>query len=145
MTHIYFITRAGIAETEFLKANLQSQMFSWTRKNLETGQEEPFAVQGKLREVKLWEYVVPDEHVAEVCFYLGFKGDGNHVHKKDVGLQAWALKKALHLDPIPKFNVDTLKVSPRLIYRAFCTIYPLGIKKDEVKDFEQWGYNQEAL
>lgn len=166
MASLHFVTRGGVQEMDILIANLQSQLFPWKRQSLTIcecgcafelhgtdkipckefkGRWEPFAVQGKLRPIQFWEYTVPEEFVPEVMWYLKMPGDGKQVHDEILKKTTWPYRKLLGLDPLPKYEAETLKIQRRLIHTDFISIYGLGVKKDDFKAFPQWGYAQEGL
>lgn len=140
-------------------AHMQAQPFSWERERLNakgkrSGVKDKSLVQGNLKPIELWEYVLPEEHLPEMCHYLHIQGKGKQVHSDVIGKFAWAMRKALKLDPIPKFDTEKLMVQPRLLHGVMegCSLYGVGIKKDKFKEFPQYispeskyGYYQEGL
>ena len=144
MVHLYFVTCGPKYVRDLMVSNLQSQTFTWKRKNLKTKKEETIRVQGNLKPIEFWEYVLPEESLGEICHYLGIPADGKQTHSEKMEKLAWAFRKGLGLTKIPKYDEKKLVIEPRLIYRAGTRIYGLGIKKDDRKDFD-WGYNQEGL
>lgn len=145
--HLYFVTRGPKYIRDHWVSHMQAQPFYWNRKNLKTGKDEKMLVQGNLKPIELWEYVIPEEHINEVSHYLGFDPNGKHCHKKQLEPLAMAMRKLLKLKKVPKWNDNELAVMPRLLNgaRSGFSIYPIGIKKDLVKEFPQWGYEQEGL
>jgi len=166
MASIHFVTRGGVQEMDILIANLQSQLFKWPRTNLNVcecgqhknlhgtdqipckefkGRVEDFEVQGKLRPIQFWEYTVPVESVPEVMFYLKIKGTGDQVHDEFLKKVAWPYRKMIGLKPLPKYDEKKLIIQKRLIHTDFISLYGLGVKYDDIKDFPQWGYRQEGI
>ena len=145
MTHIYIATRAPKMLRDIWLANMQSQFSVWERENIQTKQKEKWGVQWNIKPIELWEIVVPDEAVNEVLWWLKIKGDGKQDHPQLEKL-AWGMRKGLGLQKIPKYDANKLQINPtRMIMNEHMSIYGIGIKKDDVKEFPQWGYKQEGL
>jgi hypothetical protein len=118
---------------------LQTHMWKWKRKNLKTGKDEFCQVQGSLRPIQLFEYIFPKEHFDEVMTMLKVD-DADQLGKVEGAM----LRKAIGhgFKKVPKFEkVVTNKIVPR----DGVALFPIGIKEDPVKEFPQWGYEQEAL
>lgn len=165
MAHVYLLTRGPVHQMQIWEANMQSQLSDWKRWNLnicKCGEHksnhtkkikckkfekrlEIEKFQWALRPIKLWEVCVPKEAVPELLWYLGIPGGDKQCHAKELEKFAWAFRKALKLKKLPSYNEETLQVSMRLIYRAGISIYGLGLKDDDIKEFPQWGYKQEGL
>jgi len=125
MAHVVFATRGIKHERNRFIMFLQSQMFWWKRKNLKTGQDEVCRVQGALRPIELWEYVVPEECLDEVLTMLNVDEKGE-VHPVTAKLNRWGLRKMLGLEPVKYTRVATDKFVPR----DGVALYPIGIKRD---------------
>lgn len=70
--HLYFIPRGIKQQIEIFEKFMQTQMFPWKRKNLETGKEEVTMVQGAYRDCGMFkEYVFPRECLNEVLEMMG--------------------------------------------------------------------------
>lgn len=138
--HLYFLVRGIKQQVELFNMFLQTQMFPWKRKNLKTGKEEVVQVQGALRVFPFgYEYVFPEESLAEVCTMLDIK-NGWGLGK----LRGFIIRHALGhgIMKIPKYkDVPT----NRYIERRGIAIYPIGIKKDDRRKWEAIGYEQEML
>lgn len=137
--HFFFLTRGNYRAVQDFKGFMNAQMWLWTRKNLKTNKDEQFAVQGGLRPVQLWEYVIPQEHMDELLTSLDI-GDGK-VHPKNAQMACSFLRKALGAKKIPKYKTDKM----RLIPRHGVGLYPIGIKHDKVEKWDEMGYEQEML
>jgi len=157
MTHIYLATRMPQHVRDIWLANMRSASSNWKREILNkkgkpSGKFEDTQFCWNIKPLELWEIVVPDEAVNEVLWYNGIYGN-KQVDDGISGLKILGsmLRKALKLKPIPNYQDDYKKkgkqllVAPRIIYREGGSIYGIGIKKDDVKEFPQWGYRQEAL
>lgn len=157
MTHIYLLTRMPKYVRDIWLANMQSANSNWKREILDkngkpSGKFENSRVQWNIKPIELWEVVVPDEAVNEVLWYNGIYDDKQIAsHPKYLSKLGWALRKSLKLEKIPNYVEEFEKkkkqliVEPRLIYREGATIYGIGIKKDNMQEFPQWGYKQERL
>jgi len=79
MAGIYFITRGHQDHVRKLIENLKSQYFPFKSKkkfiDKDTGKEIESEVitnvEGAIRPIQLWEYVIPDEYVGPMCNTLG--------------------------------------------------------------------------
>lgn len=141
--HLYFLTRGIKQQRDIFVKFMETQMFVWKRKNLQTGQEEICQVQGALRPVELWEYVFPEEVLPEVLTMLDLTGnnDYNDGFKRKFNRTKLAiLRKMLGASKIPKCEPV---ITNRYIEKHAVAIHPIGIKKDKNNDF--LGYNQEML
>lgn len=140
------MTRGVNHSRELWVAAMQSQYFNWTRKNLETGQDEIIRVQGALRPIELWEYVFPEDALPEVLTMLNMtnkdgKGafDAYGPRGKILGS---VLRKVLSCKPIPNIDpVQTNKFIPQMGFNGS----PIGIKKDDIVEWGEKGVKQEML
>jgi hypothetical protein len=157
--------RGIYSQIEVLKTQLQCTFWKWKRLNLDTGKIEEILVQGALRPSVLgaYEYIFPEECLAEVLCVMGIKGE-EHTHSdrfKDK-LRLAFLRKVFGAKKIPKsFYEEAIKIPQSLIIAgtwrglSHCIIpgtavHCIGIKADDRRDFdftkEGLGrYNQEAL
>jgi len=94
--------------------------------------EELTSVQASLRPIQLWEYVFPDESMADVFSALGLTAeDGKPEATKHWPLsktKMWALRKALKCEPIPDVKWQRPQ---RFIMHTGISLYPIGIRRDE--------------
>lgn len=143
--HVYFMTRGIKHQRDIAVKFLQTQMFPWKRKNLKTGQEEIAMVQGALRPIELWEYVLPEESLDEFLTMIGTEKGGVNTGGHFSKVKQAAIRKMLGngVKKIPK----TFKplTEARYIERRGLAIYPIGIKKDKRQKWEEAGYEQEML
>lgn len=159
MAGIVFATRGIYAALEQLKMELMSEKYIWRRKNLNTGKWEDTFVQGMLRPIQLWEYVVPKEsptiygdfkcpmndNVNEVLARLNLN-DADHYEPKYIGKYVKFAGKAMGLKPFEPTK-PLKKVIPSFHDKGI-SIIPIGLKEDEVKeyDFKDAGrYYQEGI
>lgn len=158
--HLVFMTRGIDKQVQELRARLNAQMFSWKRKNLDTGKEELNMVQGALRPIQIWEYVFPEEHLKNVLVGMGIAGP---IKRPEIKKASWFLRKMLRLGQVPEVDglamgyrpAGTLNGEPMpatLVHNMITegvAVYPVGIKKDPIQDYD-WGgkvgnYHQEGL
>ncbi len=89
-------------------------------------------VQGVLRPIQLFEYIVPDEAYPEVMNMMKLNDAVNKPMRKEVLLPFWTIRKYMHLKPMPKVEeVETDRFIPT---NAVAT-YPIGVRSDKKKDF----------
>jgi hypothetical protein len=159
--HFVFATRGIKKERDQFVKFMETQMFDWSRKNInvcECGQNinahdqkkcnqkefsprvEKAIVQGALRPIELWEYVFPEEHKDLVLTSLQVDTKGK-VHPLPATLNALALRKAMGLEKVRYTPTPT----KRFIYREGVALYPIGIKKDKRAVWKEIGYEQEML
>jgi hypothetical protein len=139
--HIYFMTRGVKHARDIFISQMQSQFFPWKKKNLKTGKEEITAVQGALRPIELWEYVIPEESYEDAMALLGFdpkKKANNIIDKAKLKI----IQKALGAKEFPKLNPKA-GIVQRFIIRKGVSAHPIGIRRD--KRGKGWGYEQEML
>ena len=163
--HLFFFVRGIVPQCEIFKTQLQGFFWNWKRINLDTGAEETILVQGALRPSVLgaWEYIFPEECLAEVLAILGVKGEEyNHDDRFKDKFRLAFLRKIFGVEKIPKeiyeesFKIpQTVIVSGTMRGLSHCIIpgtavHIIGIKRDERRDFDftavgQGRFNQEAL
>jgi len=118
-------------------------MWKWKRTNLKTGKEELVQVQGALRPIQLWEYIIPESSFDELMTVL--KPERWSLSKTRQAVLRKMLGKGTAgegVEPIPKYkDVPTNK----FVETGGVAIYPIGIKKDPDSEMEEWGYKQEML
>ena len=110
--HLYFYARGIIDQIEKFKIISQSHFWVWKRKNIKTGEMEETLVQGALRPslFGMWEYIFPEECLAEVLTVFGFTEEDSYLnffnYTKLKNLQnqmLWGLlRKALNAKKVPK-------------------------------------------
>jgi hypothetical protein len=167
--HLFFMVRGVIHQLDLFEMFMQTQMFTFPRYNLticECGQQkaehdeekckfkgfqrkkEVILVQGGLRRTPFgYEYIFPEEHLAEVLTMLDIQAKDNRW--KIGNLKSWLLRKALgkgdngdKVTPIPNY---TPVITNRYIEKRGIAIYPIGIKKDARSEVKEWGYEQEMI
>ena len=114
------------------------------------GPEELTRVAGALRPIQLWEYVIPEEGAGMIDGKLtptsNFKEllaslnlHNENPLRNEMKPIAWALRKAMHLKPVPKFTElygkKIQELTQRFIYSDGVAVYPIGIKQDKTQDF----------
>jgi len=125
MTAIWFITRGIKDRVDALVNDLQAQVFTFNVKNKKTKKVETHYVQGALRPVQLWEYVVPDEHVPTMVKTLDLTINGYPKYKKYLTI----LRKMLKLDKIKEPSKDTPR---RILRKDHVAMHVIGVKKDAI-------------
>lgn len=127
-----------------MRAQFYPMKFKQKLKNTETGQdvevETTRLVEGVMRPIQLWEYVLPEEYVQPVCNNLGIPTDekffdqgenkGGTSFRSGFGVQGYltALRLMLKAKPIPK---DLSKgYWPNPIYKNFVNILGIGWRSD---------------
>ena len=156
--HFYFMIRGLKQQCDLFRMFMQTQMFCWKRKNLDTRKDKVTLIQGSLRECGfVYEYVFPEECFDEVMTMLNIKGIGDTIGKTREAMIRKALGKGVK--PVPDYKevprkwalIDGIYLcTQRYIERNGVAIYPIGIKKDIRKDYD-WSktgegrYNQEGL
>ena len=123
---------------------METQMFTWKRKDLKTGEEVLDGVQGALRPVELWEYVFPEENLPEVLGMLHIDPKkADKYGELDQSMQTKILRKMLGAKKIPE---DTpIKERTHYVFTDGMALHVLGIKEDTKQDVPKWGVNQELL
>lgn len=164
--HFVFATRGAKNVRDLFVEHANTQYFPWKRKNLNVcrcgapkkdhiegffcknfqEREELFRVQGVMRPIELWEYVFPEEHLAEVLTMFGIPEKNPRIHMRampiieKIGVKP--LQLAMGLKPVPEYKqVPTDK----FIYKECFSIYPIGIKEDVKHKWVEQGYEQEML
>ncbi len=137
--------RGGINQIHLFEQFANTHMWDFVRINLKTKKKEHLLVQGNLRKSILgtYEYIFPQEHLAEVLTMFGVRTDKKSQWKIG-GFKGAALRKMIGhgVKPIPKYKpVDNL----RYVELRGIALYPIGIKYDEIRDSEAFGYHQEML
>lgn len=141
--HLFLVTRGINANVEMWKIFMQAQMYPWKRTNLKTGKEETIQVQGALRPIQLWEYIIPEESLPEVLTCLNkTKGYTGHWGDGKAKMMLPLFRKALGAKPIPK--VDPVQTN-RFIFQDGVGVEAVGIKEDKRFKWEDVGYEQEML
>lgn len=166
--HVYFMTRGIMSMRNNWVDGMKTRMFPWKRKNIQTGQDEWKMVQGALRPIELWEYVLPKECLQE-CLTMQHSFDGkisvvNEVNnlRPEIKNYALVMQKLLGLKPFPKFEKPIQygylaePGSPPMAVNWVpidgFAVYPIGIKDDVTQDFPDFkepgaekGFHQEGL
>ncbi|MAF43374.1 MAG: hypothetical protein CMI54_04265 [Parcubacteria group bacterium] len=153
--HLIFGVRGLIQQLNIFEMFMQTQMWVWKREVL-TKKGKPHKipkydyvqVQGALRRVigGLYEYVFPEEYLAEVLTMLGIdnnkEGNWNKLHLGK--FKPWLLRKLMSngVKPIPKYEPV---LTNRFIEMRGVAIYAIGIKYDKREQKGEWGHFQEML
>lgn len=163
--HLVFFIRGVYNQVEIFKTLAQSQFWKWRRRNLEKkGREETILVQGAFRPSMLgsYEYIFPQESLAEVLSILGIGNDVLAEHGFMPKARLAVLRKVLGVKKIPQDILDKAKKIPPTIMinnseRGLhhlqipgVTVHFIGIKEDITKDadFTKTGegrWNQEMI
>lgn len=72
MAHIYFMTRGVKHSRDLFVEHMACQYFPWKRKDKD-GKDILHRVQGQLRPIELWEYIVPEDHVNEALTMMNIE------------------------------------------------------------------------
>jgi len=173
MAHLVLMTRGIQHQIDIWSKFMQTQMFWWKRQPLlkdkdgkfiktgevdkegnpiyERGKEEVTKVQGALRPIQLWEYVIPEECMGEALAMLGKHKEEQLKLRPEVNSPAWALRKLLKLQKVPVIpeiqDKEVYQITDKYIPMNAVAVYPLGVKKDKKHDFifGKEGYYQEGL
>lgn len=120
------------------KANMMSQPFYITGTG-PNGQVFQQPMIGMLQEIKLFRYVFPKEGLNLVLNTLN--RDGAPL-PNGLNTQAWAMRKALGLKPIPEYVKGPAKMP---VSMENIQVVPIGIKEDVDRIIATTGTKQEAL
>ena len=162
MASLIFATRGIHHQIEMWKIFMQSQMYQWQRRNLKSNTIETMSVQGALRPIQLWEYVVPKDSIQDVLTnmriadYEGFTAvpDGqvnnlpNPVNPNMPKTLEWAkelLRKTLKLKEFPKAKITPGMYITRPLFVEGVTVHPIGFKDDKIDENEVLMHEQEML
>lgn len=156
--HLYFFARGKFEQVELWKTMVQAAFWKWRRINQKTGKEEITIVQGGLRPSILgaYEYIFPEEALAEVCSFLGITRNELYGFGK-MGLYSrhFCLRKIFNVKRIPKKILEkAAKIPSTFTTEEFergahdckipgVAIHVIGIKKDVHRVVGN--YHQEAL
>jgi hypothetical protein len=158
--HLYLFARGKFEQVEQWKAHAQCAYWKFRRINLKTKKQETIIVQGALRPSVLgtYEYVFPEESLAEVCAFFGItKNESYGFNKIGLYTRHFCLRKIFGCKKIPKKILEKAKKIPSTFttaeFERGCSnciipgvsLHAIGIKEDEKRDFKEWGYFQEAL
>jgi len=169
MAHIVLLTRGIQQQVDLWKMFMQTQMFWFKRKPIlfdkdkkplknedgtyQYGPEETIRVQGALRPMQLWEYVIPSECIPEALAMM-------NLHKyeelrKEMKPIAWTLRKAMGLKHVDDYRVPEhqskhfQEITAKYVPIEAVATYPIGIKEDPQIDIfdpaTTEGYNLEGL
>lgn len=141
MTHFFGVIRGIEDQYEIFKKWVQTRQFLWTVKvpykdaeGKTVYKDEQRFVQGIYREIRLFEYVVPEECENQAISMFGWENGNIGYWGKGWAKYALApLRKLLGAKPIP--NVP--KVPCPFVYRQGVGIECIGMKKD-VKSQIKW-------
>lgn len=144
--HLYFYTRGIQQQIELWKIFMQSQYFKWTRKNLQTGEDESILLQGSLRPSVLgaWEYIFPEECLPDVLSMMNLVNYQDYGFSK-IGIEArmGLLRKIFGAKKLKKKHFEQAKKIPNsLIFSQYnrglancevpgVAIHLIGYKKDK--------------
>ena|SRR3990167_11337311 len=166
--HVYFLTRGIRRSRDQWVEFMSTRMFPWRRKNLQTKQWEWKIVQGALRPIELWEYVIPKNALQETLAMQHMaNGDGSILNaanslRPEINGYAKLMAKLLQLKEIPKFENPTkygYKIQEsdqpfpvNWVPTDGFAVYPIGIKEDVFQEFPDFkephapkGFYQEGL
>ena len=152
--HLVFYVRGIKSQVDLWLTMAQGHFWKWTRKNLKTKKDDIILVQGALRPSLMgsYEYVFPEDCLAEV---LAVFSNGDWDKPRDARIIA--LRKLLGCKPIPKkIREESKQINPSVLIGGVkrglshnhvegVAVHIVGIKKDDRKECEQWGYEQEML
>lgn len=146
------MTRGILRQEEEWRSIMQAQRFPFIRKNLETGKEEMTLVQGALRPIQIYEYIIPENALKDVLGGLGIKGP---IKRKEILAMGWMLRKMLKLEQIPEVDglvtgytpteklngekAPACAVHDMLIEGV--AVYPIGIRRDAEQEADWGGAN----
>lgn len=125
MVHLVFATRGIMHQTLLFEAMMQS---NWWPLSVEKDGKKVHVVdvQGALRPINFYEYVIPEDGLDELLTSLDI-AEGGFVHPLPARINQKIMQKAMGLEPIPKKWNKTVK---RHMPRADVALYPIGIKRD---------------
>ena len=150
--HLFIFFRGVNHYLDLYKSLIESQFWTWKRKDLKTGKDATTMVQGALRPsfFGCYEYIFPEEALPEVIAIFGLqKNNANYEFRFNVIRKMFGLKK------IPKEAWEKAKkINPNVFITgmqrclakvevASCGMNVIGIKYD--KKGEMYGYYQEGL
>lgn len=167
--HLILMTRGINQSFEVWKKFMETQMFNWKRKNLQvcecgqalvghddkvcklhkfTPREEFTKVQGALRPIQLFEYVFPQESLQEVLAMMELHKNYNNL-RPEMAKVAWILRRAMGASKIPDMpdlqKKDSFEITQKYVPMHGMAVYPIGIKKDNIQEYPEYGYKQEGL
>lgn len=121
-------------------------------------------VQGALRPIQFFEYVFPEtspvmqngKEVGEISNIVPVLAMMGNLHKNVNDLRpeaktaSWFVRKSMKLDPIPQIpeeikKLDRTQITEKMVPMEGMAVYPLGIKKDVVQEYTNYGTKQEGL
>lgn len=147
MSSIVLMARGINQSFELWQKFMETKMFLWKRLNLKTNQEEATMVQGALRPIQLFEYVVPNECIPEALAMMGLHK--NEKMRPEINNYAWILRKLMGLKKIevPEeiAKKEGWQVTDKYVPMAGMAVYPIGVKEDVVQEYPSYGYKQEGL
>ena len=120
MAHLYIATRGIINDVERFITHMRAQYFPYKYKG-----KDCYAQLG-MRPIQLWEVVVPEDAIPQLCKSLWGTNPTPRAEWK-YKWQLGMLRNALGAKKIPKFDE---KLQSKIIYRQNVGIYPIGIKED---------------
>ena len=161
-------TRGIAQQRDIWKKFMETRMWNWVRyplikdkkgdyiedgvdengnKKYKVGPAKVEGVQGHLRPIELWEYVFPEPCYPQVLAMLTLQ---NYKPRPEIKPLAWMVRKALKLDKLPEMpeefkKADKFKITQQYIPMQGMAVYPLGIKRDIIKDWPNYGWRQEGI
>lgn len=165
--HLVLMTRGIQQQVDLWKTFMQTQMWNFEQTPLLKDKEGNFLkddkgdyirgekrvtrVQGALRPIQLWEYIVPEQSMPEVLAMLN-----QHKYadlRPGVSHSAWMLRKMMGLKPVNQYRVKEHQtksyheLTQKYIPHEAVATYLIGIKEDITKDFifGKDGFYQEGL
>lgn len=96
-------------------------------------------VQGCLRPLVMFEYVIPEEAYPEVIGMMDIESAVNAKMRPEVRAPFWAARKLMHLKPFPKLpelvGKKQHEITERFVPHGKIATYPVGVRKDKKQDF----------
>lgn len=138
--HFYGIMRGIKENADKVKKQLECQWYPLERIDVETGKKHMIAVQGMLRPIELFEYVIPENCMAGFVKSIGLIGDAKEGYWGEKnGAKAKMmlpfLRKLLGAKKMPDYKDDPGQVLYPL-KREGVGIEPIGIKEDGYTEFK---------
>ncbi len=103
-------------------------------------------VQGALREIKLFEYVFPEECLDEFLLALADNDPNKELldeqNPMQISLALKGIRKFLGAEPVPRIKEGT---TPRRIILRSTSIIPIGIKRDKKKEWKEQGLAKQEM
>ena len=106
--HLYVLTRGIKKEVDDMITQLQGKYLPMKFRYPDKKEPEDVVLQLAVRPIQLWELAFPEEHLDLMCKTMftnaGMKAKPQHKWQEKF---VWAMRKALHLKPIPDFETGS--------------------------------------